>query len=87
MSVLNTQKEFTSKELEKIEIKALNTIGKEIAKNVASAPFQPVDFGKDIVRISESFPKCQFIVFSTDYDEKLKSLKNSFMANSLLIRE
>ncbi|MDG1476561.1 MAG: DEAD/DEAH box helicase [Vicingaceae bacterium] len=46
-----------------------------------------IDFAKDIVRISDSFPKCQFIVFSTDYDEKLKSLKNSFMHNALLIQE
>ena len=44
-----------------------------------------IDFAADIVRISESFPKCQYIVFSTDYDEKLKSLKNSFMANALKI--
>ncbi|MBL4668378.1 MAG: DEAD/DEAH box helicase [Flavobacteriales bacterium] len=46
-----------------------------------------IDFAKDIVRISDSFPKCQFIVFSTDYDEKLKSLKNSFMSNALLVQE
>lgn len=44
-----------------------------------------IDFAKDIVRISDSFPKCQFIVFSTDYDEKLKSLKNSFMENAQLV--
>ena len=43
------------------------------------------DFGADIVRIAESFPKCQYIVFSTQYDEKLKGLKNSFMANSQLV--
>ncbi|NQX98177.1 MAG: DEAD/DEAH box helicase [Flavobacteriales bacterium] len=46
-----------------------------------------IHFAKDIVRISDSFPKCQFIVFSTDYDEKLKSLKNSFMSNALLVQE
>ena len=46
-----------------------------------------IDFAADIVRISESFPKCQYIVFSTEYDEKLKSLKNSFMANAVLIKE
>ena len=46
-----------------------------------------IDFAKDIVRISDSFPKCQFIVFSTDYDEKLKSLKSSFMANAVLVKE
>jgi len=46
-----------------------------------------IDFAKDIVRISDSFPKCQFIVFSTDYDEKLKSLKESFMFKSELIQE
>ena len=44
-----------------------------------------IDFAVDIVRISESFPKCQYIVFSTDYDEKLISLKNSFMYNALKI--
>ena len=43
------------------------------------------DFGADIVRISQSFPKCQYIVFSTEYDEKLKSLKNSFMEVSQLV--
>ena len=44
-----------------------------------------IDFAKDIVRISEAFEKCQYIVFSTEYDEKLKSLKNSFMFNGALI--
>jgi superfamily II DNA/RNA helicase len=44
-----------------------------------------IDFAADIVRISESFPKCQYIVFSTDYDEKLKSLRNSFMSNAIKI--
>lgn len=44
-----------------------------------------IDFAADIVRISESFPKCQYIVFSTDYDEKLISLKKSFMHNALKI--
>jgi superfamily II DNA/RNA helicase len=42
-----------------------------------------IDFAKDIVRISEGFPKCQYIVFSTDFDEKLKSLKESFMYNAV----
>jgi superfamily II DNA/RNA helicase len=46
-----------------------------------------IDFAKDIVRISDSFPKCQFIVFSTEYDQKLKSLKESFMFKSVLIEE
>lgn len=44
-----------------------------------------IDFAADIVRISESFPKCQYIVFSTDYDEKLKSLRNSFMGNAIKV--
>jgi len=44
-----------------------------------------IDFGADIVRISESFPKCQYVVFSTEYDEKMKSLRNSFMANSVKV--
>jgi len=44
-----------------------------------------IDFAKDIVRISEAFPKCQYIVFSTKYDEKLKSLKNSFMWNAIKV--
>ncbi len=44
-----------------------------------------IDFAKDIVRISEAFPKCQYIVFSTDYDEKLISLKDSFMFNAVKV--
>ena len=53
---------------------------------IEDANFLPrIDFGKDIVRISEGFPKCQYIVFSTVFDEKLKSLKNSFMWNGKLV--
>ncbi len=44
-----------------------------------------IDFAKDIVRISEGFEKIQYIVFSTEYDEKLKSLKNSFMWNAVKV--
>ncbi len=44
-----------------------------------------IDFAADIVRVSESFPKCQYIVFSTDYDEKLISLRNSFMSNAIKV--
>ena len=53
---------------------------------IEDANFLPrIDFAKDIVRISEAFEKCQYIVFSTVYDEKLKSLKNSFMYNGVLV--
>ena len=53
---------------------------------IEDANFLPrIDFGADIVRISESFPKCQYIVFSTVYDEKMKSLRNSFMANAVKV--
>lgn len=45
-----------------------------------------IDFAKDIVRISEAFPKCQYIVFSTVYDEKLISLKESFMYNAVKVK-
>jgi superfamily II DNA/RNA helicase len=76
----------TSKRLSKlylmngINLNDMNTI------IIEDANFLPrIDFAADIVRISESFPKCQYIVFSTDYDEKLKSLKNSFMQNSLKV--
>ncbi|PCI94600.1 MAG: DEAD/DEAH box helicase [Flavobacteriales bacterium] len=65
-----------------INLNDLNTLIIEDANELPR-----IDFAKDIVRISESFPKCQFIVFSTDYDEKLKSLKNSFMSNAILVKE
>jgi superfamily II DNA/RNA helicase len=55
---------------------------------IEDANFLPrIDFAKDIVRISEAFEKCQYIVFSTVFDEKLKSLKNSFMYNGVLVQE
>jgi|TARA_B100000809_G_scaffold30391_2_gene26379 superfamily II DNA/RNA helicase len=55
---------------------------------IEDANFLPrIDFAKDIVRISEAFEKCQYVVFSNVYDEKLKLLKNSFMYNGVLVQE
>ena len=55
---------------------------------IEDANFLPrIDFAKDIVRISEAFEKCQYVVFSNVYDEKLKLLKNSFMYNGVLVEE
>ena len=47
--------------------------------------FRKENFASDIIRITESLPRCQFLVFSTEYDDKLKSLKNSFMEISQVI--
>ena len=39
----------------------------------------------DLVRIPESIPKCQYLVFSDKYDAKIERLKDSFMAHSQVI--
>ena len=54
MSLVNQQKEFTSNEIQKAEKRALNTIGKEIELASAKAPFEPIDFGKDIGNFSSA---------------------------------
>ena len=54
MAIVNQQKEFTAKNIENIETKALNTIGEEVSKAAAEAPFEPIDFGKDIGNFSSA---------------------------------
>lgn len=54
MAMVNQQKEFLSSELQKVETKALDTIGKEIARTTAEAPFEPIDFGKNISNFSSA---------------------------------
>ncbi|PCJ28382.1 MAG: DEAD/DEAH box helicase [Flavobacteriales bacterium] len=79
--VISTAKRLTKLYLMNgINLNDLNTLIIEDANELPR-----IDFAADIVRISESFPKCQFVVFSTDYDEKLKSLRNSFMGNAIKV--
>ncbi len=51
---LEAQKKYTSEESKKIETRALDTIGKEIDKSAKQAPFEPVDYGKDIGNFSSA---------------------------------
>ena len=54
MEMINQQLEYSLKELEKLETKALDTIGEEVTKSAAEAPFEPIDFGKDIGSFSSA---------------------------------
>ncbi|HIP11247.1 MAG TPA: hypothetical protein EYG97_04665 [Arcobacter sp.] len=54
MSMVNQQKEFTSNEIARAKERALETIGKEVEQSAANAPFEPVDFGKDIGNFSSA---------------------------------
>jgi superfamily II DNA/RNA helicase len=47
--------------------------------------FRKESFATDIIRISESLQKCQYVVFATSYCERLKSLRSSFMANAIKV--
>lgn len=54
---MKTVKEYTqvvSKELDQLETKALDTIGKEIEQSNAKAPFEPVDFGKNMANFTSA---------------------------------
>lgn len=44
------------------------------------------NFSTDLVRLSDSMSKCQYLVFSEEMDTKLERLKESFMANSITIK-
>ena len=48
--------------------------------------FPRENFALDIIRITESFERCQFVIFSKEYSEKLKNLRYNFMENALLIK-
>jgi len=55
---------------------------------IADAHLLPKEnFAADIIRIPESLGKCQYVVFSNVYNEKLESLKDSFMEVSQLVEE
>ncbi len=41
----------------------------------------------DLIRIPEHISKCQYLVFSTEINQKIERLKESFMAHSEVIRE
>jgi len=45
MELVKIKQDHTSNELQKVEHKALDTIGKEITKSKEEAPFKPIDFG------------------------------------------
>jgi len=54
MEIVTKQIENTSQKIQFAETKALNTIGKEIELSIQQAPFEPVDFGKDIGNFSSA---------------------------------
>jgi hypothetical protein len=54
MQVVKEQTQIVTKETQKFETKALDTIGKEIAQNNAKAPFEPVDFGKNMANFTSA---------------------------------
>ena len=54
---------------------------------IADANLLPQEaFAIDIIRVTESLPHCQFVVFSTNYNNKLDSLRDSFMVNAQLVK-
>jgi superfamily II DNA/RNA helicase len=53
---------------------------------IADANLLPQEsFATEIIRITESLPRCQFLVFSNTYNKKLETLRNSFMENAQLV--
>ena len=48
MRTIRENSEVVIKEIQQFRSKAMETIEKEIAKNNAKAPFEPIDFGKNI---------------------------------------
>lgn len=48
--------------------------------------FPRENFAKDIIRLAESFEKCQYVIFSNEYSPKLQNLKHYFMSNPQLIK-
>lgn len=44
------------------------------------------NYSTDLVRLSDSINKCQYLVFAENMDSKLENLKNSFMGNSIKIK-
>ena len=51
---IKQQQTYTSNELQKVEKKALDTIGKEMTKSAQQAPFEPVDYSKNISNFSSA---------------------------------
>lgn len=47
--------------------------------------FPRENFARDIIRIAESFERCQYVIFSKEYSPKLQNLKHTFMTNAQLI--
>jgi uncharacterized protein with von Willebrand factor type A (vWA) domain len=54
MKVIKEQTQLVDTDLQKFETKALDTIGKEIAQTNAKAPFEPVDFGKNMANFTSA---------------------------------
>ena len=48
MKIINQNSETATKEIQEFKSKAIETIEKEIAESNAKAPFEPIDFGKNI---------------------------------------
>lgn len=45
-----------------------------------------VNFTTEIIRLSESISKCQYLIFTNEMDKKLEIFKSHFMRNSKVIR-
>ena len=53
---------------------------------IADANLLPQEsFATEIIRITESLPRCQFLVYSTVFNKKMEGLQNSFMENAQLV--
>ncbi|MCB0381583.1 MAG: DEAD/DEAH box helicase, partial [Flavobacteriales bacterium] len=44
------------------------------------------NFAADIIRIPESLNKCQYLVFSNEYTDRIAGLKDSYMEHSVVVR-
>ena len=44
------------------------------------------NYSTDLVRLSDSMSKCQYLVFAEAIDQKLERLKESFMSNAIKIK-
>lgn len=46
-----------------------------------------VNFTTEIIRLSESISKCQYLIFTTQMDRKLEIFKDHFMKNSITVKD
>ena len=46
-----------------------------------------VNFTTEIIRLSESISKCQYLIYTTHMDRKLEVFKSNFMSNSIVVSD